>query len=88
MVGAGRPNPFRTATSVPLTLSAPTRVAAEVYDLAGRRVWTLPAATLSGATQIRWDGTRDDGGRTRPGVYLMRVRAGSAAFTRRVVRLE
>jgi len=88
MVGAGRPNPFRAATSVALTLPGPTLVAAEVYDLAGRRVWTLPPATLSGATQIRWDGTRDDGGRTRPGVYLLRVRAGGAAFTRRVVHLE
>jgi acid phosphatase len=88
VVGHGRPNPFRAATSVPLTLSAPTTVSAEVYDLAGRRVKTLAPALLSGAAEIRWDGTRDDGGPARPGVYLVRVRTGGAEFARRVVRLE
>ena len=87
-VGAGRPNPFRAATSVALTLPVPTVVAADVFDLAGRRVWAMAPVTLAGAAEIRWDGTSGDGGRVRPGVYLLRVRAGGAAFTRRVVHLE
>jgi parallel beta-helix repeat protein len=87
-VGPVRPNPFRAATSVSLTLPTATTVSAEVYDLAGRRVKTLAPALLSGAVEIRWDGSRDDGGPARPGVYLVRVRAGGAEFTRRVVRLE
>jgi hypothetical protein len=87
-VGSGRPNPFRATTSVALTLPSPTLVSAEVYDLAGRRVKTVGPATLSGAAEIRWDGSRDDGGRVHPGVYLVRVRTGGAVFTRRVVRLE
>jgi parallel beta-helix repeat protein len=87
-VGLGRPNPFRASTSVVLTLPSPTAVSAEVFDLAGRRVKTLASATLSGAAEIRWDGSRDDGGPAHPGVYLVRVRAGGAQFTRRVVRLQ
>jgi hypothetical protein len=87
-VGPGRPNPFRAATSVSLTLVAPAMVSAEVYDLAGRRVRTLAPALLSGAAEIRWDGARDDGAPARPGVYLVRVRTGGAEFTRRVIRLE
>jgi hypothetical protein len=87
-VGLGRPNPFRTSTSVALTLPSPTVVSAEVYDLFGRRVKTVGPATLSGAAEIRWDGSRDDGGPARPGVYLVRVRTGGSEFTRRVVRLE
>jgi flagellar hook assembly protein FlgD len=63
-------------------------VSAEVYDLAGRRVRTLAPALLTGAAEIRWDGARDDGAPARPGVYLVRVRAGGAEFTRRVVRLD
>jgi hypothetical protein len=87
-VGLGRPNPFRTTTSVALTLPSPTMVSAEVFDLLGRRVKTLAPATLSGTAEIRWDGSRDDGGPAHPGVYLVRVRAGGARFTRRVVRLR
>jgi hypothetical protein len=87
-VGLGRPNPFRATTSVSLTLRSPTVVSAEVYDLLGRRVKTVAPATLSGAAEIRWDGSRDDGGPARPGVYLVRVRTGGSEFTRRVVRLE
>jgi parallel beta-helix repeat protein len=87
-VGLGRPNPFRATTSVALTLPSPTVVSAEVYDLLGRRVKTVAPATLSGAAEIRWDGSRDDGGPARPGVYLVRVRAGGSEFTRRVVRLQ
>jgi hypothetical protein len=87
-VGAGRPNPFHAATRVALTLPAPTVVAADVFDLAGRRVWTMAPVTLSGTAEIRWDGTGGNGDRVRPGVYLLRVRAGGSAFTRRLVRLE
>jgi parallel beta-helix repeat protein len=87
-VGLGRPNPFHASTSVSLTLPSPTTVSAEVYDLAGRRVKTLATAQLSGVSEIHWDGSRDDGGPAHPGVYLVRVRAGGAQFTRRVVRLR
>ena len=83
------PNPFdRTMHFAYAVPKGGARVAIGVYDVAGRRVWSLAPATRSGATEIRWDGTRDDGGRTRPGVYLLRVRAGDAAYTRRVVHLE
>jgi len=87
-VGLGRPNPFHTATHIALTLPRPTVVTAEVYDLAGRRVWTMRPVAMAGTSEIRWDGSAAGGGRVRPGVYLVRVRAGDHAFTRRVVRLE
>jgi hypothetical protein len=87
-VGVGRPNPFTGITSVALSLPAPTVVSAEVFDLAGRRVRRLAPATLSGAAEIPWDGTADDGSRVRPGVYLLRVRAAGAVFARRVVHLR
>jgi len=87
-VGPGRPNPFRATTSVALTLPPLTTVFAEVFDLAGRRVKTFAPTTLSGTAELRWDGSRDDGATADPGVYLVRVRAGSSVVTRRVVRLE
>lgn len=86
-VGAWRPNPFHTVARIALTLPRPTVVAAEIYDLAGRRVWTMGPVSMTGPAEIRWDGTGPRG-RVAPGVYLMRVRAGDKAFTRRVVRLE
>ena len=71
------PNPFRGE----LALSGAPRAAVGIFDLAGRRVRGL---ALDGAGRARWDGRRDDGRPTEPGLYFVRVPGAPAA---RVVRL-
>lgn len=88
---AAAPNPFHGSTVIELSSPFPTgtRVRAEVFDLAGRRVarlWEGPVA--SGITRLRWDGRSDAGVALGPGVYLVAVDAGGRRVTRRVVRAQ
>src|SRR5262245_11732823 len=77
------PNPARG--SVHLAWSgAPEVSAIEIYNVAGRKVWTAPAAP-SGSTI--WNLTSEGGSALAPGVYLARL-AGSSARAIRFVALR
>jgi len=77
-------HPFRDAARLTLTLPEAAEVRAEAFDALGRRVDVL----LDGA---RGAGVHDlvlAGDALAPGVYVVRVAAGAAVLTRRVVRAE
>ncbi|MEO0559057.1 MAG: endonuclease [Bacteroidota bacterium] len=76
------PNPFRAATRLVLDVSAPTPVHADLLDARGRTVSVLynglaPAGPLELALEGHF---------LAPGVYSVRVVAGEAVLTRRLVR--
>ena len=51
-----------------------------VFDVAGRRVATLAAGYVEpGDHEITWYGRDEDGAEMSPGVYLVRLEAGSSA---------
>ena len=58
-----------------LRVEGPRQVAAEVFDLSGRRLWSdvrrRPRA--SGAYRVKWEGVDAAGTRLAPGAYLLRV---------------
>lgn len=83
------PNPFHSSTRIGLTLASPGMVRAEVFDLSGRRVRRLHDGELSDPGPfLDWDG-RDDSGRDLPaGSYFVRVIAGNAKLSRRIVLLR
>lgn len=60
-----------------------------IYNLAGQKVATLLSGPLpAGQHQFKWNG-RDQAGRDlATGVYLYRLRAGSAVETRRLLLLR
>jgi hypothetical protein len=78
VLGPVRPNPFRGATALHFSLSAPASVCLEVFDLQGRRVKVLARGPHgAGEHEARWDG-RDEEGRELPqGLYLYRLEAGT-----------
>jgi subtilisin family serine protease len=77
------PNPFRDRVRFALNGAAPRSI--EVFDLAGRRVWS---ATTQGGGALEWDG-RDAYGRAVPaGVFLMRSSDGHTATTARILRVR
>lgn len=80
------PNPFNPRLNLAGTVAAGSEADLAVYDLAGRCVARLAADTgTSGRINATWDG-RDQAGRAMPsGAYLVRLRAGADAVTRRVV---
>jgi hypothetical protein len=71
------PNPFTSATTIPLLAPRGGTVTVEVFDASGRRVRRLESAAAGGEASVAWDGT-DDGGREVPsGIYFYRVRGTS-----------
>jgi hypothetical protein len=83
------PNPFAVSTVLRFDLPAPVHVTAEVFDLGGERVRTLiDEVRPAGIHRIAWDGQDTDGRTVRSGVYFVRVRAGLAAATHRIVHID
>ena len=60
----------------------------EVLDVAGRIVHREQLAAAAGPRELVWDLRTDAGARARPGLYLVRVRAGSFEKATRVVVSE
>uniref|UniRef100_A0A832I3G7 T9SS type A sorting domain-containing protein n=1 Tax=Eiseniibacteriota bacterium TaxID=2212470 RepID=A0A832I3G7_UNCEI len=82
------PNPARGAVALAFALPRPTAARVTVLDAAGRRVRTLADGPhAAGAHALRWDGRDAAGREVAPGVYLVRLEAGAARDTRRVVRV-
>jgi hypothetical protein len=85
------PNPAVDAVHV--NLAIPTQeqgrpIDATLFDLLGRRIKTLATGTVSQeAMRFDWDRRDDAGQRVRPGIYMLRVRAGSSLVTR-VIQLN
>ena len=78
------PNPFRAATVVTVDLAEPTDVRVAVYDALGRGVAVLTDGPLAaGVHRLPWTP-----GGAPAGVYLVRVEAGDAVRTARVVLLR
>ncbi|NNE43890.1 MAG: T9SS type A sorting domain-containing protein [Gemmatimonadetes bacterium] len=83
---APRPNPLHDATRLVFDLPAGTRDARiDIYDVSGRAVRRLPEVGGAGRHVLFWDGRNDSGRRVAAGVYHVRLRAGDAAATRKVV---
>lgn len=78
-----RPNPFRPEggpgdrfcrIAVPTSIARGTRVTADLFSMAGRRVATLTAgAEVHGAHLLLWDGRSATGEPLPTGLYLLRI---------------
>ena len=90
VLGQNRPNPFNTRTAFPFHISASAAVTAIVYDVAGRSVRTILASEPfgSGDHTVEWDGFADDGKLAGTGLYLLHVRTGNVARSRRMILLR
>jgi hypothetical protein len=88
-LSAPRPNPVSGGTvTFVARLPAATDVDARIYDAAGRELRMLHAGVLPAGEHVHaWDGTTDQGGRARAGLYFLRLRAGTAVFQRKVILL-
>jgi hypothetical protein len=86
--GAARPNPFRAATMIPVSLARAASMTLSVFDAAGRR-WLHDRRELpAGEHVVSWD-ARDGYGNPLPaGIYFVRVTSALGSATRRVVLLR
>lgn len=83
------PNPFNPKTAIAFTLSQPSDVRLEVYDVIGRRITTLvDAHMVAGPHRVYWDGRTADGERAASGVYFYKLVAGDEETSRKMVLLK
>jgi myo-inositol-hexaphosphate 3-phosphohydrolase len=68
------PNPFRSSTTIRLSLARKERVLLTIYDVLGREVRTLVDGEMpEGEHNVAWDGRDGHGEPTSAGVYLYRL---------------
>ena len=80
------PNPFNPRTTIRYNLAEAGPVELTLYDVTGRLVRRLLAATLpAGGHEVIWEGTDGDGRAVTSGVYLLMMRAGRHVETERLV---
>ncbi len=80
-LSAGAPNPVASLTTLSYSLDAPAAVSVDVVDALGRTVATLASGTAAAGTHpVTWDARS-----AAPGVYVVRLTAGSVLRTQRVV---
>ncbi|MCC6650723.1 MAG: hypothetical protein IT348_06200 [Candidatus Eisenbacteria bacterium] len=84
-----RPNPFTGVANLSFTLASECEATLAVYDLRGARVRTLASGRRpAGEHAARWDGHDDSGRALSPGVYLVRLDAGTTHEVAKLVRME
>ncbi len=83
------PNPSAGAVTVAVRSGSDESVQVEVFDVMGRRVRALDAAASAGSTvELGWDGADEAGRSLSGGVYVVRVRQGSAQQVAKITLLR
>ena len=87
---AVRPNPFQSSASVSFSLGRPGPVDLVILDVLGRRVRTVARGVTfaAGPHTLAWDGHRDDGSVSGPGVYFVTLRTEGGSFSRPVIHIR
>jgi len=81
------PNPFHVSTTINYTLTEPSRVSIDVYNMLGQKVRTWASQSLLAGTQsVVWNGRNDAGQIVPSGPYFYTVRAGDSIQSRMLIR--
>jgi hypothetical protein len=88
-VSAAHPNPFNPMTRIDFEIKAKGHVNADVFDLKGRRVFTLlDAEVLPGTHQLVWTGKTASGQNASSGIYMVRINAADQQVVRKITLLK
>lgn len=83
------PNPFNPKVSISFSLPSQEEASLQVFDSSGRWITTLLAGFIeAGQHRIQWEGRNEAGHALPSGVYLIRLRAGAATETSRLVLIR
>jgi hypothetical protein len=84
---APRPNPSRGTSEIRFVLPSARAVAIDIFDLAGRRVWSWASVVelSAGPHAVTWTGRGGSGGAEGSGVYWLKLRAGRDRGVRKLV---
>jgi len=85
----GSPNPFQKRATIWFSLPKSGLARLTVHDISGRLVKELVSQSLEpGMHTASWDGSDGVGGRSRAGVYLLRLESDGLARTARLVLID
>lgn len=88
-LAGARPNPTRGRATLEYSLAEGAQVNLVVYGVDGRRVRVVANGPReAGIYRESWDGRDESGRSVAPGMYYVRLTAGSRSFTRRLVLLR
>lgn len=88
-LAAPSPNPFTPAATLRFSLPRAMEVEIAVYDITGRRIAMLiDGRTGPGQHTVTWSGRDDGGAEVSPGVYIARLKAGTTALSRKLVKVK
>ena len=80
------PNPFNPATTIRFSLRATEEVTLAVYDVTGRLIRTIAERSFAaGEHEVTWRGRDERGGAAPSGVYFVRLNAGGAVESQKIV---
>lgn len=83
------PNPITQGTVIQYSVPSQGRVSLKVYDVRGRLVRSLvDGLRPPGAYSAEWAGKADDGGAVAPGIYFVRLDAGSRHMSKKTLVLR
>ncbi len=83
------PNPFSHSTHIRYQIQETQEVVLQVFDLLGRLVTTLERSEqTAGWYDITWDGRDDSGANVASGMYVYKLRTGSAVQIRSMIRVK
>jgi hypothetical protein len=84
-----RPNPFTTGTTIGFHLPVACGVRLDVFDTEGKVVRLLLEEEYpAGLHSLVWDGENDAGTVAGPGIYFVRLRAGTFSATCKTLRMR
>ncbi len=88
-LSTARPNPFNPQTTISYRVAGAGDTELAIYDIGGRLVRTLwRGAVPAGEHEVVWDGRDDAGALAASGVYVYRLRVGTAVESRPLVLLK
>ena len=83
------PNPFNPSTTIRYAVPEVAHVRLDILDVLGRRVATLVDETQNpGHHQVVWAGLNEGGRTVALGVYFLRLQAGDAVLTQRMLLMK
>lgn len=82
-------NPFSPRNEISFVLTRESKVAVEVFDVRGKKVWELSERRYSvGPHNIEWGSKDLNGEPLTSGIYFYKVTAGDESFTEKIVLLK
>lgn len=83
------PNPFNPSTSIEYSVSAPSNVKLEIYDIKGELVKSLlNTFQNSGSYKINWNGSTLYNSRAASGIYFYTLSIGERVESRKMILLK